>query len=169
MRCVLCGLVQFIVVDELARTGSCGIMMGLSGGIALGLPPVLRFGSNALKEKVVPPCLRGEKIICLTITEPSAGSDVANIRCSAERTDSDGEHFLVNGEKKWITNGCWADFFTVAVRTGGPGAKGISMLLIERGPGVQTRRMNCSGAWCSGTTYVTFEDVKALYLVTNFT
>jgi len=152
---------EFICVDEMARTGSCGIMMGLSGGIALGLPPVLRFGSDELKQRVVPGCLKGDKIICLTITEPTAGSDVANIKCRAERTP-DGQHFVVNGEKKWITNGCWADYFTVAVSTGeeGAGAKGLSMLLIERSPGVATRRMNCSGAWCSGTTYVTFEDVK---------
>jgi len=152
---------EFICVDELARTGSCGIMMGLSGGIALGLPPVLRFGTDELKQRVVPQCLQGEKIICLTITEPSAGSDVANLRCRADRTP-DGQHFIVNGEKKWITNGCWADYFTVAVVTGeeGSGAKGLSMLLVEKGEGVRTRRMDCSGAWCSGTTYVTFEDVK---------
>ena len=115
-----------------------------------------------MKRRIVPPCLRGDKIICLTITEPTAGSDVASLQCTAERT-ADGRHFVVNGEKKWITNGCWADYFTVAVRTGDPaekpGAKGISLLLIERGPGVATRRMDCSGAWCSGTTYVTFEDV----------
>merc|ERR1711865_168747 len=152
---------EFIVVDELARTGSCGIMMGLSGGIALGLPPVLRFGTDELKQRVVPQCLQGEKIICLTITEPSAGSDVANLRCRADRTP-DGQHFIVNGEKKWITNGCWADYFTVAVVTGeeGSGAKGLSMLLVEKCEGVRTRRMDCSGAWCSGTTYVTFEDVE---------
>jgi len=109
---------------------------------------------------VAGPCLRGEKIICLAITEPYAGSDVANLRCEAKKTP-DGKHFLVNGEKKWITNGVFADFFTVAVRTGGPGMKGISLLLIERGmPGIITRPMNCSGVWSSGTTYITFEDVK---------
>jgi len=133
--------------------------MGLSGGIALGLPPVLRLGTESLKQRIVPQCLSGEKIICLTITEPGTGSDVASIQTTAELT-ADGTHYIVNGEKKWITNGCWADYFTTAVRTGEPGAKGLSMLLIERSEGVQTRRMDCSGAWCSGTTYVTFEDVK---------
>lgn len=149
---------ELIVVDEMARGGSCGLMMGLSGGIALGLPPVLRFGTEEMKIRVVPECLSGDKIICLTITEPTAGSDVANLQTTAELS-RDGRHYIVNGEKKWITNGCWADYFTTAVRTGGPGAKGISMLLIERVEGVSTRRMDCSGAWCSGTTYVTFEDV----------
>jgi alkylation response protein AidB-like acyl-CoA dehydrogenase len=104
----------------------------------------------------------GEKIICLAITEPSAGSDVANIKTEAKKSP-DGKHFIVNGEKKWITNGIFADYFSVAVRTGPPGSgmKGISMLLIEKTmPGVKTRRMDCEGVWPSGTTYVTFEDVK---------
>jgi len=95
----------------------------------------------------------------LAITEPYAGSDVANIRTEAKKTP-DGKHYIVNGEKKWITNGVFADFFTVAVRTGGSGMGGISLLLIERSmPGVSTRAMNCQGMWSSGTSFVTFEDV----------
>jgi alkylation response protein AidB-like acyl-CoA dehydrogenase len=66
----------------------------------------------------------------------------------------------VNGEKKWITNGIYSEYFTVAVRTGGKGMGGISLLLIERGPGVTTKQMQCQGMWSSGTTYVTFENVK---------
>jgi alkylation response protein AidB-like acyl-CoA dehydrogenase len=116
---------------------------------------------------------------------------VANLRTEAKKTP-DGKYYIVNGEKKWcavlfahlslslsqyliydvfisppsenrrITNGIFADFFTVAVRTGGPGMGGISLLLIERTmPGVTTRQMQCSGVWSSGTTYITFEDVKA--------
>jgi alkylation response protein AidB-like acyl-CoA dehydrogenase len=78
----------------------------------------------------------------------------------AKKTD-DGKHWIVNGEKKWITNGIWCDYFTVAVRTGGPGMKGVSLLLIEKTmPGVSVRRMDCQGVWASGTTYVNFEDVK---------
>jgi len=95
----------------------------------------------------------------LCITEPGAGSDVAGITCEAKKTP-DGKFYIVNGEKKWITNGIFSDYFTVAVRTGGPGAGGISVLLIERGPGVKTTKMKCSGLWTSGTTFVTFEDVK---------
>ncbi len=159
---------EFIVTDELSRCGSGGVCWGISGGLTIGLPPVLRFGSKELKDKIVPQCLKGEKMICLAITEPTAGSDVANIRCSAVKSEC-GKFYIVNGEKKWITNGIWADYFTVAVRTGGKndpktnklsGAKGVSMLLVERSEGVKTRRMDCSGVWCSGTTYVTFEDVK---------
>jgi alkylation response protein AidB-like acyl-CoA dehydrogenase len=95
----------------------------------------------------------------LAITEPDAGSDVANLTCEAKLSE-DGKHFIVNGEKKWITNGIWCDYFTTAVRTGGPGMGGISLLLIERTEGVSTRRMDCQGVWSSGTTYITFEDVK---------
>lgn len=118
------------------------------------------FGSKDLKQRVVPDCLAGKKTICLAITEPVAGSDVSGLQCEAVLTP-DGEHYIVNGEKKWITNGIFADYFTVAVRTGGPGMNGLSLLLIERTfPGINTRQMKCSGVWCSGTTYITFDNVK---------
>ncbi|KAI7858091.1 acyl-CoA dehydrogenase/oxidase [Circinella umbellata] len=147
-----------VVADELSRCGSGGVTWGLIGGLGIGLPPIALFGSDYLKKKVVPGVLRGEEFICLAITEPSGGSDVANLVTEAKDM---GDHYLVNGEKKWITNGVFADYFTTAVRTGGPGFEGVSFLLIERNmPGVSTRQMNCSGVWSSGTAYVTFEDVK---------
>lgn len=149
---------SLIVTDELARCGSGGVLWGLCGGLGIGLPPVLHFGSQYLKDKVVKDCLSGTKMICLAITEPSGGSDVANLQCEAKDM---GDHYLLNGEKKWITNGTFADYFTVACRTGKPGFGGISFLLVERTmPGVSTRQMKCSGVWPSGTAYVTFEDVK---------
>lgn len=151
---------EFIITDELARCGSGGVLWGLTGGLGIGLPPVLKFASEELKRRVAPPCLNGTKNICLAITEPYAGSDVANLKTEAKLTD-DGQYYIVNGEKKWITNGVFAHYFTVAVRTGGPGMGGISLLLIERDmPGVKTRQMLCSGVWASGTSYITFEDVK---------
>jgi len=151
---------ELIVIDEVARAGSGGVLWGLFGGLAIGLPPVLKFGSEAMRQRVAPACLRGEKVICLAITEPTHGSDVSGLQTTARKTP-DGRFFIVNGEKKWITNGVFADFFTVAVRTGGPGYDGISLLLIERSmAGVTTRQMKCSGVWPSGTTYITFEDVK---------
>lgn len=101
----------------------------------------MHFGSRFLKGKVVTDCLAGKKSICLAITEPSGGSDVAGLQTEAKDM---GDHYLVNGEKKWVTNGTFADYFTVAVRTGEPGFGGISFLLIERSfPGVcklQTRK-----------------------------
>src|SRR5277367_7024925 len=126
----------------------------------IGLPPLIKFGKEEVKTRVVPDIIAGKKRICLCITEPDAGSDVANLVTEAKKTE-DGKHYIVNGEKKWITNGIWSDYFTVAVRTGGPGMKGVSLLLIEKTmPGVSVRRMDCQGVWASGTTYVNFEDVK---------
>merc|ERR1711871_861062 len=121
---------EAIVMDELSRCASGGFVWGIAGGLSIGLPPVMMFGSQYLKDKVAADCLQGKKMICLCITEPYGGSDVANIQTTAEKTP-DGKYYVVNGEKKWITNGIWADYFTVAVRTGGEGAMGISMLLIE--------------------------------------
>ena len=100
----------------------------MMGGLGIGMPPVINFGipgDRSLQDRVIRECLAGEKIICLGITEPGAGSDVSNLPCTAE---DKGDHWLVNGNKKWITNGIYADYFTVAVRTGGPGSahKGLS-------------------------------------------
>jgi len=150
---------ELIFIDELARCASGGVLWGLIEGLQIGLPPVLNFGSEEMKQRVAPPCLMGQKIICLNITEPGAGSDVANIKCTAKR---DGDFFVVNGNKKWITNGIFADYFTVAVRTGKGGMGGVSMLLMERDtmPGISTKRMDCQGVWPSGTTYVEFDNVK---------
>lgn len=149
---------ELVMYDELSRTGSGGFLWGIAGGTTIGLPPVYHHGTNEVKQRVVSKCLTGEAAACLCITEPTAGSDVANLRCSAKL---EGDHYILNGEKKWITNGIFAEYFTVACRTGGPGMGGISLLLVERGmPGLTTRKMKCSGVWSSGTTYITFDDVK---------
>ena len=150
---------EMIVTDEISRAGSGGLVWNLLGGFGIGCPPVAKFGKKSLVDRILPEILNGNKRICLAITEPDAGSDVANLTCEAKLSE-DGKHYIVNGEKKWITNGIWSDYFTTAVRTGGPGAGGVSALLIERTEGVSTRRMDCQGVWASGTTYITFEDVK---------
>lgn len=153
---------EVILADELSRPGSGGFVWNVVGGFSIGCPPLVKFGKESLKKRILPEILNGDKRICLAVTEPDAGSDVANIGCEAVLS-KDGKHYIVNGEKKWITNGVWCDYFTTAVRTGTKesGMKGISVLLIERSfGGVNTRRMDCQGVWSSGTTYVTFEDVK---------
>jgi alkylation response protein AidB-like acyl-CoA dehydrogenase len=151
---------EMIITDELSRTGSGGLVWGLIGGYGIGAPPLFKFGKKKLVQRIGPDILSGKKRICLAITEPDAGSDVANLGCEAKLSE-DGKHYIVNGEKKWITNGIWSDYFTTAVRTGGEGMNGVSVLLIERSAGgVSTRKMDCQGVWSSGTTYVTFEDVK---------
>lgn len=85
---------------------------------------------------------------------------------TAEKTE-DGEYYVVNGNKKWITNAVWADYFVTAVRTGGKGMGGISLLVIPRLEGVRTTKMQCQGVWASGTSYVEFDNVKvpARYLL----
>ncbi|KAF2022221.1 short-chain specific acyl-CoA dehydrogenase mitochondrial precursor [Aaosphaeria arxii CBS 175.79] len=151
---------EMIITDELSRSGSGGLVWNLIGGYGIGCPPLVKFGKKPLVKRILPELLSGEKRICLAITEPDAGSDVANLTCEAKLSE-DGKHYIVNGEKKWITNGIWSDYFTTAVRTGGEGMNGVSVLLIERSAGgVSTRKMDCQGVWSSGTTYITFEDVK---------
>jgi alkylation response protein AidB-like acyl-CoA dehydrogenase len=151
---------EMLLTDELSRVGSGGFVWNVIGGFGIGCPPLVKFGKKSLVDRILPGILNGDKRICLAITEPDAGSDVANLTCEAKLSE-DGKHYIVNGEKKWITNGIWCDYFTTAVRTGGPGMNGVSLLLIERDfGGVSTRRMDCQGVWSSGTTYITFEDVK---------
>ncbi|PVH97846.1 acyl-CoA dehydrogenase NM domain-like protein [Periconia macrospinosa] len=151
---------EMLVTDELSRAGSGGFVWSMIGGYGIGGPPLFKFGKKELVQRIGPAILSGEKRICLAITEPDAGSDVANLTCEAKLSE-DGKHYIVNGEKKWITNGVWCDYFTTAVRTGGEGMNGVSVLLIEReAGGVSTRKMDCQGVWSSGTTYITFEDVK---------
>ncbi|KAK4982143.1 hypothetical protein LTR28_002800, partial [Elasticomyces elasticus] len=151
---------EMLLTDELSRAGSGGFVWSMIGGFGIGCPPLVKHGKKALVDRIVPDIVNGDKRICLAITEPDAGSDVANLTCEAKLSE-DGKHYIVNGEKKWITNGIWCEYFTTAVRTGGEGMNGVSVLLIERSfGGVSTRRMDCQGVWSSGTTYVTFEDVK---------
>lgn len=146
-----------ILSEEVAQAGSGGLHASLfSHGI--GAPPIARAGSAALKARVLPEILAGEKISALAITEPSGGSDVAQLRTTARR---DGLHYVVNGEKAFITSGVRADYFTVAVRTGGPGAGGISLLLIERDrPGFSRTPLQKMGWWCSDTALLRFEDCR---------
>ncbi|QQK39761.1 Acyl-CoA dehydrogenase, putative [Penicillium digitatum] len=151
---------EMLLTDELSRAGSGGLVWNLIGGYGIGCPPLVKFGKKPLVDRILPGILAGDKRICLAITEPDAGSDVANLGCEAKLTE-DGKHYIVNGEKKWITNGIYSDYFTTAVRTGKDSMNGLSVLLIEReAGGVSTRRMDCQGVWASGTTYITFEDVK---------
>ena len=111
-----------------------------------------------MKRRVLPQILSGDKICALAITEPSGGSDVANLRTTARR---EGEHFIVNGQKTFITSGMRADVITLACRTGGPGASGVSLLLIEGQPeGLQRTPLKKMGWWCSDTATLYFENVR---------
>ncbi|MFT3855963.1 MAG: acyl-CoA dehydrogenase family protein [Aquabacterium sp.] len=146
------------VSEELMRSTSGGLVASL-GSLDIGLPPVWRGGSPELQQRVVPAVLRGDKIISLAITEPGGGSDVANLRTRAVR---DGDHYVVNGAKTFITSGVRADHYTVAVRTGGEGYAGVSLLLIDKGtPGFSVgRNLKKMGWWASDTAELFFEDCR---------
>lgn len=149
--------------EELARAGSGGLQASL-GSHGIALPPIVAVGSPWLQQRVVPPVLAGEKIAALAITEPGGGSDVAALATTAVRgTDADGEHYIVNGEKTFITSGYRADFLTVAVRTDpsdkGPG--GISLLLVDGDtPGLQRTLLAKTGWWASDTAHLRFDHCR---------
>ena len=137
---------------------SSGLMAALfTGGIAL--PHIAANGSPDLVDRFVRPTLAGEKIGSLAVTEPGGGSDVAGIRTTARR---EGDEYVVNGAKTFITSGVRADFVTTAVRTGGPGHAGISLLVIEKGaPGFTVDRALAKMGWhCSDTASLAFTDVR---------
>lgn len=148
---------SIIASEELARAGSGGLVAGLMTH-GIGLPPILALGPHDLKARIAPDVLAGKKLIALCITEPSGGSDVANIRTKAVRN---GDYYVVNGEKTFITTGMRADYLTVAVRTGGPGAAGLSFLLVEADrPGVTRTKLDKMGWWMSDTATINFADVS---------
>jgi acyl-CoA dehydrogenase len=137
---------------------SSGLMAALfTGGIAL--PHISAAGNAGLAERFVRPTLAGEKIGALGITEPGGGSDVAAIRTTATR---DGDHYVVDGTKTFITSGVRADFVTVAARTGGPGHQGISLLVVEKGtPGFTVDRSLATMGWhCSDTAELGFAGAR---------
>lgn len=150
-----------IYISEMRRVGIGGPSSSLATGMAYGMPPIIAYGSKELQERLLPELIKGDKRICIAITEPDAGSDVANISTTAVKSDC-GKYYIVNGEKKWITNGLWSHYGTMAVRTGGPGAAGLSLLVVPLlgNPGVSMRRMKTTGGTTSGTTFIDLEDVK---------
>ncbi|MEM9037445.1 MAG: acyl-CoA dehydrogenase family protein [Actinomycetota bacterium] len=150
-------LMRLVLMEELCRSGSGGVVAALFSNY-IGLPPIQRHGAAEMKARVLTPCMSGEKIAALAITEPSGGSDVARLRTTAKR---DGDHYVVNGSKTFITSGMRADFFATAVRTGAEGPSGISMLLIEGDmPGVDRTKLDKMGWLASDTATLYFDEVR---------
>ncbi len=148
-----------VASEELVLAGhSVGTVVGL-GSHGIALPPIVRLGTPEQKARFVKPVLAGEKISALGISEAGGGSDVANLRTTAKR---DGSHYVVNGSKTFITSGCRADIVTLAVRTGGPGHGGISMLVVERGTkGFSVgKKLKKTGWWATDTAELAFEDCR---------
>jgi acyl-CoA dehydrogenase len=123
---------KIVLAEEYARCGCGGVAASLNSH-TIALPPIVAAGDEALKRRVIPPVLRGERVAALAVTEPSGGSDVAAVRTTAVR---DGDCYVLNGEKTFITSGMRADFITVAVRTdpSSKGAAGISVQLVDGQP-----------------------------------
>ena len=146
-----------VAVQEMARTGAGGINASLKSH-SIGAPPIARAGSPELKARILPEILSGEKISALAITEPSGGSDVANLRTTARR---DGDVYVVNGEKTFITSGMRADYITTAVRTGGAGPGGVSLLVIPGDTrGLSRTELKKMGWWASDTATLHFDDCR---------
>lgn len=146
-----------VTSEELSRVGAGGITAALMVH-GIGLPPILALGSDEMKTRVAPDVLAGRRQISLAITEPDAGSDVANLSTRAERR---GDHYVVNGAKLYITGGCTSQWLTTAVRTGGPGAGGVSLLLIDAAtPGITRLPLKKQGWWASDTAQIFFQDVE---------
>ena len=149
---------NWIASEELSRVGVGGLTASLMIH-GIGLPPVINFASEAVKEMVAPPVLRGEKWISLGITEPGGGSDVAHLTTTAVR---DGDHYIVNGSKTFISGGMRANWVSTAVRTGGEGAGGVSMLLIPTDAEgfSRTELDKKQGWWISDTATLYFDNVR---------
>ena len=150
-------LYRVIVTEEIARAGSGGVLASLlSHGI--GLPPIVAQGSQALQQRVVPDVLAGRKIAALAITEPGGGSDVSRLRSTARL---DGDHYVIDGEKVFITSGLRADWLTVAVRTGGPGAAGLSLIAVPGDtPGRSRTAVRTMGWGARDTAQLRFEGCR---------
>lgn len=151
---------HLIVASEALLLGgtSVGTCVGL-GSHTIAVPPILRFGTQEQIDTFARPVISGDKIAALAITEPGGGSDVASLVTSAKR---DGDHYVVNGQKTFITSGCRADFCVTAVRTGGKGHGGISLLIIESdtpGFGV-SRKLDKMGWWASDTAEIFFDECR---------
>jgi citronellyl-CoA dehydrogenase len=146
-------------IEELARARCAGLNMAIMVQSEMATPVISELGTNELKEEFVRPAIQGEKIGALGITEPNCGSDVASIRTTARK---DGDDYVINGSKTFITNGARADFITLAVRTGGEGFGGISFVVFPtdvKGFSV-SRRLKKVGNHASDTAELAFDDCR---------
>jgi alkylation response protein AidB-like acyl-CoA dehydrogenase len=148
-----------VVAEEMARVGSGGVGMGVAVQTDMATPPILKFGTEEQKQRYLVPAIRGEKIACLGISEPNAGSDVANIETTARR---DGDGYVINGRKIFITNGIRADFCVLVTRTDkGAGHHGFSLFLVDKDlPGfTASRELEKLGMRSSDTAELILDDV----------
>jgi acyl-CoA dehydrogenase len=150
-----------VLAEEMARCGSGGVGMAIAVQTEMATPPILKWGTEAQKQRYLIPAIAGEKVAALGITEPDTGSDVASIRTRAERVDGG---WLINGSKLYITNGVRCDYVLLVARTGRQedGAHGISLFLVDRDrPGFTvSRKLKKLGMWSSDTAELSFDNVE---------
>lgn len=147
-----------VYTEELIRMNSGGFSTSIGAHSGLALVHLNAEGTEAQKQKYLIPGIKGELIGCLAITEPGGGSDVATLRTSAVR---EGDHFIINGSKTFISNGVLSDYIIAAVRTGGEGSSGVSMVIIDRNtPGVSATKLEKLGWHASDTGEIAFDDVR---------
>jgi acyl-CoA dehydrogenase len=147
-----------MAIEGLMRGGSTGVTVGL-GSLGIALPPLLQWRAPEQLDRFVRPVLAGEKIACLAITEPDTGSDVAGVRTRAVR---DGDHYVVNGAKLYITSGTRADVIVTLCRTGDDPHGGLTFFVLTPDmAGVRvSRALKKTGWWASDTAELAFEDVR---------
>ncbi|WP_333862606.1 acyl-CoA dehydrogenase family protein [Sphingobacterium sp.] len=150
---------SLVLCEELSYCFSGGFTISALVIQFMSAPYLLKYGSDELKTRYLKPVIAGDMISAVAITEPGAGSDVKHIKTTAVR---DGDFYIVNGSKTFITNGYYGDFFITAVKTDpNQGAKGISLLIIEKNtPGVSTNKINKLGWHASDTAELGFNNVR---------
>lgn len=149
-----------VLAEELAGVGSAGVGMAVAVQAEMATPPIARYGTEEQKRRYLAPAIRGEKVACLGITEPGAGSDVASIETAAVR---DGDGWVINGRKMFITNGRRADVCVLVTRTDKPrGYEGFSLFLVDTDlPGFQvSRTLDKLGMRSSDTAELVLDDVR---------
>src|SRR6184192_1054729 len=149
-----------VVAEEMARCGSGGVGMAVAVQSEMATPPIHRFGTEAQKERYLAPAIRGERIACLGISEPNAGSDVASIETTSRR---DGDGWVINGRKIFITNGVRAHFCLAVTRSDkGAGHEGFSLFILDADtPGYTvSRKLDKLGMRSSDTAELVFDDVR---------
>src|ERR1700750_2414433 len=150
----------FVLAEEITNANSGGLAMGVAVHTDMAMPPILAFGSEEQKQQWVVPAIKGEKILCLGITEPDAGSDVSGIKTRAVK---DGDDYIINGSKTYITNGHRADVIVLVTKTDpDAGYDGFTLFLLPMdAPGViREKKLEKLGMHASDTALLAFQDVR---------
>src|SRR3954466_2347573 len=153
---------SLVLAEEIGWARSGGLAMGVAVHTDMAMPPILAFGTEEQKQEWVVPAIKGEKILCLGITEPDAGSDVAGIKTRAVRDEATGD-YLINGSKTYITNGHRADVIVLVTKTDpDAGHGGITLFLVPMDAAgvIREKRLQKLGMHSSDTALLAFQDVR---------